>query len=130
MPEYDGQYIGVDTLLEKIKEADANGCLNENNQPLLTIVDYRTENFIDSDKPILSISTGCKIIKCLLDDLRKPTIRDQIPREGLVVLLCETGNRDAFTMRYLSQFGYTNIRGLRFGMRGWLKAGYPVVNTE
>ncbi|MBL7225660.1 MAG: rhodanese-like domain-containing protein [Desulfobacteraceae bacterium] len=53
-------------------------------------------------------------------------MRNQIPNKGLVVLVCETGNRDWAALRYLYKWGYTNIVGLRFGMRGWIKSDYPV----
>ena len=40
--------------------------------------------------------------------------------------MTETGNRDMFVMKYLYRYGYTNIKGLEFGMRGWIKSNYPV----
>lgn len=60
-----------------------------------------------------------------LDDLLDESTRKTIPRTGLVVIVTETGNRDEFAIRYLSQFGYDNIVGLKFGMRDWIKQRYP-----
>jgi len=51
---------------------------------------------------------------------------NSVPRAGLVVTITETGNRDSFLIRYLYKFGNVNTKGLQFGMRGWLKADYPV----
>jgi rhodanese-related sulfurtransferase len=100
--------------------------MDENNDAIITFVDYRTQNFLKREKPLASIKSECKLIKCLLDDLKNPARRDQIPKERLVVLVSETGNRDTVVMQYLYKYGYTNIVGLRTGMRGWLKLNYPV----
>ena len=112
--------------MEKINQSDAANCVNSNGDSLLTIVDYRTENFLNTDKPITSIKANCKTIRCVLDELIDPEVRGQIPQKGIVVLLSETGNRDAITMKYLSKYGYSNVMGLRFGMRGWIKSNYPI----
>jgi len=82
------------------------------------------------NKPIPYIKTSCSTVHCLLDNLQDPEVRSRIPRQGLVVIFSETGNRDWAAMRYLSKWGYTNIVGLQFGMRGWIKSGYPVEYRE
>ena len=105
---------------------ELHNCVDEKGKPILTLVDYRTENFLEQEEPFPSIKTNCNIIRCLLDDLSDPAIRNKIPKNGFVVLVCETGNRDDITMRYLYKFGFENIVGLRTGMRGWIKLNYPV----
>ncbi len=126
LPKYEGKFITADELREKIKETEIVNCVDKNNEKILTIIDYRTENFIKTEKPFPSIKTNCPTIKCLLDDLQEVDTRDKIPKKGLVVLLCETGNRDDVAMRYLFKYGYTNVVGLRNGMREWIKSNYPV----
>jgi rhodanese-related sulfurtransferase len=116
----------VEGLFKKIKKADPHNCTTANNEAIVTIVDYRVQNFLKTKKPVASIKTNCPLIKCLLDDLRNPAVRNKIPRQGLVVLISETGNRDTVAMKYLHKYSYTNIVGLRTGMRGWLKLNYPV----
>ena len=93
----------------------------------MTIVDYRTEIFLDLGKSPPSIKTNCETVRLLLDDLALPEVRGRIPDKGRVVLVCETGNRDWAAIRYLYKWGYTNIVGLRFGMREWIKSDYPIV---
>ncbi len=61
-----------------------------------------------------------------LDALRDEALRDQLPRDGLIVTVTETGNRDKIVQRYLSQYGFTNVVGLKEGFRGWVKAGLPL----
>lgn len=77
-------------------------------------------------RPVAYIKTNCQTFHCLLDDFQKPDLRKRIPRKGAVIVISETGNRDWAAMRFLSQWGYTNIAGLQFGIRGWIKSGYPV----
>jgi rhodanese-related sulfurtransferase len=130
LPKYEGMFITEDELLRAIASADKNDCKDLQNQPLLTILDLRTDNYLEADQPVPDIRTRCKTIKCLLDDLINPDFRKQLPREGLVVTLTETGNRDIFAMRYLYQYGYKNIKGLDFGIRGWIKLNYPVETKD
>ena len=113
--------------MEKIKQAEAGNCLDQNNKPLLTILDLRTEHFLNPEKSLSYVKSNCKTINSLFDDLANPDVRKQIPKEGLVVTITETGNRDKFAMQFLSKFGYTNVMGLQFGMRGWIKLNYPQV---
>ena len=126
LSKYEGQFLSADALLEKIKQSEFVNCLDPKGNPLLTLVDYRTENFLKTGKARPFIKTNCETIRCLLDDLANPEVRRQIPKKGLVVLVCETGNRDAITMKYLYKYGYTNVMGLQFGMRGWVKLNYAV----
>lgn len=102
---------------------------SRNGEPLLVILDLRTETQLKPRRPLPIIKVQCPIVFCLLDDLIKPEIRRQIPTDRLVVTVTETGNRDKFAMQYLSRFGYRNIKGLLFGMRGWIKQDYPVEKT-
>ena len=119
--------LDPELLLEKLVQSEPSQCLDQNGHPMLTILDYRTENFLKSDRPIPSIKTRCKTIQCLLDDLVNPQVRSMIPREeGLVVVVSETGNRDWAIMSYLHKWGHANVIGLKFGMRGWIKLGYPI----
>ena len=92
----------------------------------MTIIDYRVEYFLEPQGAVPVIKTRCPTIRCLLDDLQRPEVRAKIPRTGKVVLVCETGNRDAVAMRFLSKFGFTNVVGLTHGMRGWIKLDYPI----
>lgn len=126
LPGYEGRFLTADELLTKLNDADRHNCADENNKAMVTLVDYRNENFLKTEKPLPSIKTGCPTIKCFLDNLKDPAVRNKIPKKGLVVLVCETGNRDAVAMRYLHKYGYNNVVGLRTGMRGWIKLDYPV----
>jgi rhodanese-related sulfurtransferase len=61
-----------------------------------------------------------------LDDLLSEEVRDRLPRTGTIVTVTETGNRDKIVQRFLSQYGFTNVVGLKNGFRGWVKAGLPL----
>ncbi len=103
--------------------AEASGCRDSAGNPVLAILDLRTENHLKTDRPVPTIETSCPIIVALLDDLQNPKVRNKIPKDCPVVTITETGNRDKFAIQYLSEFGHDNISGLLFGMRGWIKAG-------
>ncbi len=104
--------------------------MDKDNKAILTLVDYRVENFLNTENPLPLVKTNCNIVKCLLDDLSDPAIRNKIPKKGLVVLISETGNRNTAVMKYLFKHGYTNVVGLRTGMRGWIKLNYPIEHLK
>lgn len=129
LPETDITFINVDDLLAKINEADGSNCEDSSGQPLLTLLDFRAPfqqaSRRGSDK--YRIKTNCRTITALLDEfIDNKTLIDSIPDTGQVVAICETGNRDRFLIRYLSKFGKKNIVALKYGIRGWIKANYPV----
>jgi rhodanese-related sulfurtransferase len=105
-------------------------CLDSLGRPAITILDLRTENFLQIDTPLPAIKTECQIIRMLFDNLSEQEKRNLIPQNSLVVSVSETGNRDAAAIRYLSQYGFSNIVGLRFGMRDWIKRDYPVAQAD
>ncbi|BBO68992.1 hypothetical protein DSCA_29220 [Desulfosarcina alkanivorans] len=125
LPAIDTAFIAADTLKQTIEDAQAKGCIDRHGEPLVTLLDLRNENFLRPDSRPPSILSTCRTQTLLLDDLRNPDVRASIPRHGLVVTITETGNRDTYVMRYLSQFGFSNVKGLQFGMRSWIKLGYP-----
>lgn len=92
---------------------------------MLTILDFRNTNHLSDTVPPLKIDTHCPIRFYVLDDVLNEGVRNELPEEGMVITLTETGNRDEFVIRYLSQFGITHLKALKFGMRGWVKERYP-----
>jgi len=126
LPVYDGRFISAAELLTAIVQAENNECVDAKKDPVLTILDLRTENILKGGKRPPAIRTNCLRIQCLLDDLIGEDLRRKIPRDSRVVVVTETGNRDKFAMRFLYSKGYNNLVGLRFGMRGWIKEGYPI----
>ncbi len=125
LPATESQFIAADVLLQKIRQAEPGDCRDTQGRPLLTLLDLRTEHFLDLDKPLHYIKSNCNTIHHLFDELTDAEVRNHIPTKGLLVTITETGNRDDFAIRYLSKFGYTNVVGLQFGMRGWIKLDYP-----
>ncbi len=118
--------MDADELLRRVRVAELDQCRDSSGAPLLTLLDFRNENFLSKDDPPPRIKTLCNTLFMKLDDLRQPDVRKGIPQKGPVVTVTETGNRDGFAIRYLSAHGYSNIKALRFGMRGWLKSRYPI----
>lgn len=130
LPKVDAEFISAEKLLALLQTATDNDCRDQSNRPLVTLLDVRTENQLPlraaTSASTTHIKTLCPKVCCLLDHLQLPEVRDKIPKTGLVVIITETGNRDHFAIQYLSRYGYRNLKGLLFGMRGWIKQDYPI----
>jgi rhodanese-related sulfurtransferase len=130
LPKMKTRLITAEELLALLQSAKDNHCRDASNRPLVTLLDLRTENHLPPEPgastSITHIKTSCPRIFSLLDRLQQSEIRKKIPKTGLVVTVTETGNRDRFAIQYLSENGYGNIKGLMFGMRGWIKEDYPI----
>jgi len=129
LPDTKINAIAVDELVAILTEADITNCVDADGHPILTLIDFRTppndSHKKGADK--YQIKTKCKTIKAALDDfIDNKALIESIPDHGLTITVCETGNRDEFLIRYLSQFGKTKIMRLKYGLRNWLKANYPV----
>lgn len=54
-------------------------------------------------------------------------IEDEVPdRDRQVVLYCGGGTRSLFAAEALLRLGYTHVRSMKGGYRGWVEAGHPV----
>lgn len=50
-------------------------------------------------------------------------------RQKPVVLICRSGNRSALAALVLGDMGFTNVRSVKLGLRGWNDADLPLVNA-
>lgn len=130
LPEYEVQFISPEDLLKDLLKADSKGCVDWRNNPLITILDLRTENFLDQKFPIFHIKTACQTIKMLFDQLSDKNKRNKIPIKGQVVTVTERGERDADVIRYLYTHGYTNVVGLSSGIQGWIQLDYSLKSRK
>jgi rhodanese-related sulfurtransferase len=133
LPDTKVDFMDSEELLTIIGKADKENCLDRNGHPLLTLIDLRLIQDPSTRKGAdkYRIKTQCWTITALLDDFIDNTqLIQAIPKEGITVSVSETGNRDVFLIRYLSKFGRTNIHGLKYGMRNWMKADYPVERRD
>jgi 3-mercaptopyruvate sulfurtransferase SseA len=129
LPETKVTFIAADQLMTSITEADEKDCIDKNGQPLLTLIDFRISRnlFVKKGADKYQIKTKCLTVTVLLDDfIDNNNLIRSIPEKGLTVSISETGNRDTFLIRYLSKSGKTDVQALKYGMRSWLKADYPV----
>lgn len=125
LPEYTLPMVAAKQLLLKLNEAAANNCSTPDGKPFLTLLDLRTDRTPEWSTVPLTITSNCTTITGVIDDLLDEKFRKNIPSNSPVYTITETGNRDIFAGRYLKKKGYTNVYGLRFGMRGWIKNDYP-----
>ncbi len=47
-----------------------------------------------------------------------------------VVTICRSGKRSALAARTLKEMGYTQVRSLRTGIKGWNDAEHPLVDAD
>ncbi len=59
-----------------------------------------------------------------LDQLEKGNV--PIPKDQLVILSCQSGNRSAKAKKLLSEMGFQNLVEMDGGFSAWQKAGFPV----
>ena len=130
LPDVKTHFISAKELKNRLDKASALSCRTLTGNPMLTLLDFRTEMSVDSGHHPPQIQSDCHVIRLLLDDLLKPESMAAIPRSGLLVTITETGNRDQFVIRYLYKSGITNIKGLEFGMRSWIKKRFPVQQLQ
>ncbi len=129
LPAINVNFVDVDELQKLLAAADRQNCKDADNKPLLTILDFRMSRALQkkmsADK--YQIQTRCSTINAQLDDfINNEALINSLPDSGQIIAVSETGNRDRFLIQFLSQYNTTNIRGLKYGMRNWLKAGYSV----
>lgn len=125
LPDIQTSALSAEALLDKLTRLSGRCGPGTDRLPLV-ILDLRNEPVLSPGKRSVRIKSDCPTIHMLLDDLLKKEKRDLIPESALIVTVTETGNRDDFAIRYLSRFGITRIKRLRYGMRGWIKKRYPV----
>ncbi|MFL5581580.1 MAG: rhodanese-like domain-containing protein [Gemmatimonadaceae bacterium] len=51
---------------------------------------------------------------------------DELPRDGRLVLHCQSGSRSLIAASVLRARGFTNVENLAGGLGAWERAGYPV----
>jgi len=106
--------------------------VDKKGKPLLTLIDFRAakSHSVKKGADKYRIATKCLTLSALLDEfIDNSSLIESIPVEGLTISISETGNRDTFLIRYLSKYCRPDVRGLKYGMRGWIKADYPVETT-
>lgn len=129
LPETPVHFIDVDQLRRLLSEADKTNCMDTKGKPLLTLIDFRASrsHSVQKGADRYQIATQCRTISALLDDfIVNSSLIESIPEAGITISISETGNRDTFLIRYLAKYGRLDVQGLKYGMRGWMKADYPV----
>ncbi len=54
---------------------------------------------------------------------------DKLPanKGAEIIVVCGSGLRSSYVVMSLAEMGYTNVKGVTFGMREWNAQGFPVV---
>lgn len=50
---------------------------------------------------------------------------DELPKDGEIYIICNSGNRSRTAAEYLLSQGYTNVHNIEGGTQAWVTAGLP-----
>jgi len=82
----------------------------------------------EPDEHALGVAAGAKLLP-----MRQLRARlNEIPTDPSrpVLLICNTQNRSAATLKALRQQGYSHVRYVSGGMSEWVRRGWPVVKPS
>ena len=110
----------VDDAKSRVQENDVQtvkSMLDDDRQ--FYLVDVREDNEWNAGHLPQAIHLGKGIIERDIET----AIPDQ---DAEIVLYCGGGYRSALAADHLQQMGYTNVRSMNGGFRGWTETGYPI----
>ncbi|MCF6807106.1 sulfurtransferase [Thiotrichales bacterium 19S9-12] len=109
----------VDDALTRVNTCeleDVNALINDPSSSAI-IIDVRDENEFNQGyiPKAMHLSKGLIEVK----------IVQAIPnKEAEIILYCGGGNRSALAADNLQKMGYTHVKSMNLGYKGWLKQGY------
>jgi hydroxyacylglutathione hydrolase len=59
-----------------------------------------------------------------------PARMDELPKDGPLVMQCQTGSRSSIASSLLQAHGFRNVTNLHGGITAWRRAGLPVDQGE
>jgi phage shock protein E len=102
------------TLIQQLEPQQVHQLLEQTPGPFL--LDVRTPSEFDRGH----------IVGAVLIPLRElSTESDILPKDRLIICICESGSRSSIAARVLQAQGY-KVSNLLGGMSGWIKAKLPV----
>ena len=95
---------GEDVIVLDVRESEQRA------EGSIPFDEFNKENFVSITRGNLEWKVAKKI--------KDPDVR--------IVTYCRRGGRGALAAEVLKKMGYTNVTTLKGGLKGWVKAGYPV----
>jgi rhodanese-related sulfurtransferase len=112
----------VDEAKTRIREVDIHEVRRWlDSDKKFSLIDVREESEWAAGRLPCSIHIGKGIIE---RDIER-TVPD---KNATLVLYCGGGYRSALAAESLQKMGYTDVRSMAGGWRGWIEAGYDVAN--
>ena len=115
------------TRIEEILPWDLEAALDSDTPPL--VVDVREPDEYDG----MHIPGSIHIPRGQLETACEWGFDETIPalveaRDKDVVVVCRSGHRSLFAADRMREMGYTRVRSLRTGLRGWNEYDQPLIN--
>jgi len=122
----------VEDVLQRVEELfpwDLEAALQDDPPPLL--VDIREPYEYDA----MHIQGALNVPRGILETACEYDYEETVPelveaRERDIVLICRSGKRSVLAADVMQQMGYTNVKSLKTGMRGWSDYEQEMVDAE
>ena len=102
-----------------------------NNNPDLIILDIREQDEFD----MMHIKGSLHVPRGLLEGACCWNYDDTVPslassRNQDIVVICRSGNRSALAAQSMQQLGFTKVRSLKLGIKGWNDTDLELINAD
>ncbi len=101
------------------------------NNPEVLILDVREE----CEFAAFHIKHSMLIPRGILETACEEEYEDAVPeliaaRDREIIVVCRSGNRSVLAAQALQWLGYTNVKSMKTGLRGWNDYELPLVNLK
>ncbi len=101
------------------------------NSPNLILLDIREQNEFD----MMHIKHSIHVPRGILEGACVWNYDDTVPklaqaRNQDIVVICRSGNRSALAALTMQQMGFTKVRSLKMGIKGWNDNDFEMVNIN
>lgn len=102
-----------------------------NNNPDILLIDINEP----SEYSLAHIPNAINVPRGILESACDYGYDETVPelaggREKTIVVICRSGNRSALAALTMQQMGFSNIRSLKTGLRGWNDNEGPLVDLD
>jgi len=103
------------------------------------VLEQRTVMLLDVREPdefnSMHIKGSINVPRGILETACEYDFEDTVPelvsaRNKEIIVICRSGNRSLFACDVMQQMGYTKVKSLKTGIRGWFESDQPMINHK
>lgn len=103
-------------IVQNVTVQQAHDAISKNNGAIF--VDVREQSEWDQVHAV-----GARLIPLSVFNQQAP---EQLPKDGVIYVICNSGNRSADASERLINQGYGKVYNIEGGMQAWVNAGLPI----